>query len=359
MPSMPSAPSHPTPPPLAAPQPLAVAAPVGGADRFQAPASPWATKRNRDTSGIWAMIDIGQVEQRMRWFPPGGFVMGSAPGSSAAGSDEQAHPVELSRGFWLAEHECTQALWLAVMGSNPSLQPAPGRPVEQVNWDDCQDFIRRLNARIPGLQARLPSEAEWEYACRAGGSGPDPAVAAWCAEDGTGVHPIKHRGGGDWGLFDILGNVGEWCADGYRSDYQALPRRDPRVEAGDERVVELPICLGPRRGRRRDGMSCGPSACPPWASASRRTADRPQARPVRGGCAPEVRGSAFIVFSPRSGTFRATSSTPVTVTYRVQDLPVRSHHTGRPSKPADHRPLVHAAPARVGGFHGYARSSPC
>src|SRR5512143_4332357 len=95
--------------------------------------------------------------------------MGSPETEPGRWNDEgPQHKVTISKGFWLFDTACTQALWQAVMGNNPSRFTSPDRPVEQVSWNDVQDFLARINERIPGLALDLPTEAQWEYACRAG-----------------------------------------------------------------------------------------------------------------------------------------------------------------------------------------------
>src|SRR6185503_13178891 len=95
--------------------------------------------------------------------------MGSPPEEAGRYSNEgPQHEVELSHGLWLFDTPCTQALWQAVMGRNPSRFKGQNRPVESVSWEDCQTFLDKLNAQLPGLAVRLPTEAQWEYACRAG-----------------------------------------------------------------------------------------------------------------------------------------------------------------------------------------------
>ncbi len=144
----------------------------------------WASAIGRDRFGLWSEIavDPGQGEpviQRLRWIPPGRFWMGSPEEETrglAKNDDERKwfdaehprHPVTLTRGYWLFDTPCTQALWEAVMDKNPSRFQSPTRPVERVNWDDVQGFLTQINARIPELDLVLPSEAQWEYACRAG-----------------------------------------------------------------------------------------------------------------------------------------------------------------------------------------------
>lgn len=133
----------------------------------QAPA--WAVAWGEDKYGAFGAFAIGsrgrQVEQRMRWIPPGTFLMGSPETERGRYRDEgPQHEVILARGFWLGEMPVTQALWVAVMGENPSgfRGERPDdleRPVEQVSWEDCQAFLGRLNAHVAGLAARLPTEA--------------------------------------------------------------------------------------------------------------------------------------------------------------------------------------------------------
>ena len=183
-----------------------------------------------------ARIDLQDMQLRIRWIPPGRFFMGS-PDSVGDDDEHPQHPVLISRGFWLAEGPCTQQLWQAVMGSNLSRfkygPDALQRPVENVSFDDVQPFLERLRAWLPpGCEPALPTEAEWEYAARAGtasayswGDEPDDARANWDGKhDGTtpvGLFPANR-----WGLFDMHGNVYEWCADGKRI-YMAEAQCDP------------------------------------------------------------------------------------------------------------------------------------
>jgi formylglycine-generating enzyme required for sulfatase activity len=179
------------------------------------------------------------VAQRLRWIPPGRFVMGSPESEAGRWPDEgPQHPVTIDRGFWLADTPVTQALWQAVMGENPSHFKGLERPVERVSWQDAQAFFQQ--AKVAGLG--LPTEAQWEYACRAGTPtatwrGDDPAVRteiAWFDENSKGeTQPVKTKPANPLGLYDMLGNVWEWCADPWRASYASTARES----AASERVV--------------------------------------------------------------------------------------------------------------------------
>jgi formylglycine-generating enzyme required for sulfatase activity len=217
-----------------------------------APAKPipaWASAMGADQYGKWLEICIGNVVQRMRWIKPGNFLMGS-PKSEAGRRDREGpqHRVTLGQGFWLADTACTQALWQAVMGKNPSHFHAGNRggsehPVEQVSWHDVQVFLKDAMKKLPGCQFSLPTEAEWEYACRAGSqtafSFGEPISTDQINFDGN--YPVGEGKKGEyrertlpvtalpangwglyqmhgnvWGLYQMHGNVWEWCADGQR-----------------------------------------------------------------------------------------------------------------------------------------------
>ena len=219
-----------------------VAGPSGG----QAPVAPvaretravarpsWASDAGRDKFGVWADFGLGDVRQRMRWIEPGTFTMGSPEGEEGRyNSEGPQHEVTLREGFWLCDTPVTQALWTAAMGNNPSRSKGPKRPVEQVSWDDAQEFLKKIDARIPGLGLRLPTEAQWEYACRAGTTGANYARGAqtladiaWFNENSRQTQAVATKPCNDWGLYDMLGNVWEWCADGKRG-YTAKPAVDP------------------------------------------------------------------------------------------------------------------------------------
>jgi len=165
-------------------------------------------------------------------------------GSENGDADETpVHRVRISQGFEIGKYEVTQAQWEAVMNSNPSSFKGANLPVEDVSWDDAKKFIGRLNARNDGYVYRLPTEAEWEYACRAGSTGDyagDLDAMAWYSENSEGKsHPVRKKQPNAWGLFDMHGNVWEWVEDWYgRNYYERGPTVDPQGSGADSyRVV--------------------------------------------------------------------------------------------------------------------------
>lgn len=206
----------------------------------------WADCDGTDAHGYWASFSIpdrqgNKITQRMRWIPPGQFWMGShedEPGRLPYESPR--HQVTLSQGYWLFDTACTQALWEAVMGDNPSNFKGADRPVEIVSWNDVQKFIARINERLPGLDLVLPSEAQWEYACRADTSTPfsfggdiTPAQVNYdggypCPGGQKGQYreetvDVKALPCNDWGLYQMHGNVWEWCQDHWHEGYYEAP----------------------------------------------------------------------------------------------------------------------------------------
>jgi formylglycine-generating enzyme required for sulfatase activity len=139
------------------------------------------------------------------------------------------HLVAIDAGFWMFDTPCTQALWQELMGSNPRPFTAADRPVESVSWHDCQQFLSALNSRLDGLVLSLPSEAQWEYACRAGTqtaryAEPLDAIAWHFENSENATDPVAAKQANSWGLYDMLGNVWEWCADAWADDYSAESR---------------------------------------------------------------------------------------------------------------------------------------
>jgi formylglycine-generating enzyme required for sulfatase activity len=174
----------------------------------------------------------------VRWVPAGHFTMGSPQSEVDRDSGEGQHEVSISRGFFLAETECTQGQWKAVMGHNPSRFKGTHRPVEQVSWQEAVDYCRKLTEKhrkdgaLPeGWEWRLPTEAEWEYAARAGTTGAQhgalDAIAWHSGNSGGETHAVKGKQANAWGLYDMLGNVWEWCEDWY-GDYPNEPVSNPK-----------------------------------------------------------------------------------------------------------------------------------
>ena len=208
--------------------------------------------------GTSRTVTINGVEAVFRWLPPGEFTMGSPENEEYRDDDETQHKVVITKGFWLAETETTQALWKAVMGegNNPSWFEGDSLPVEQVSWHDCQAFISKLNEAVKdeGLVFRLPSESHWEYACRAGTTTPfsfgsilngDKANCHGRYPYGTNTEgkyvgkttPVGSYSANAWGLKDMHGNVWEWCEDWY-GDYTAGTVTDPTgPQSGSRRVL--------------------------------------------------------------------------------------------------------------------------
>ncbi|SEA38153.1 Formylglycine-generating enzyme, required for sulfatase activity, contains SUMF1/FGE domain [Thiothrix caldifontis] len=172
-----------------------------------------------DAYGRYADLTVNGVTQRLRWIEPGTFLMGSPPGEAGRSDNELQHEVTLTQGFWLADTACTQALWQAVMGKNPSGFNAMEHPVGHVDWNKVQDFLDKLNALVGGLKARLPTEAEWEYACRAGTTTAfafgDTVTAEQTHVRGKQAVAVKALPANPWGLYGMHGNVWEWCQDDY------------------------------------------------------------------------------------------------------------------------------------------------
>ena len=176
----------------------------------------------------------------------GTFTMGatSEQGSDAWDEEKPAHEVTLS-DYYIGQTEVTQALWEAVMGSNPSDSKGDNLPVERVSWDDCQVFIQKLN-QLTGKQFRLPTEAEWEYAARGGrksrgykyAGGNNIDSVAWCdGNSGNETHPVATKQANELGIYDMSGNVLEWCSD-WCGDYTSSSQSDPQgSSSGSFRVI--------------------------------------------------------------------------------------------------------------------------
>ena len=173
--------------------------------------------------------------------PAGEFMMGAAPGEAGAGKDELPRHLVRINAFSIGKYEVTQGQWKAVMGSNSSYfnQCGDNFPVESVSWNDVQTFIKTLNQKT-GEHYRLPSEAEWEYACRAGKDtlycgGNDLDAVAWHeGNSGNKTHPVGGQQTNAFGLYDMSGNAWEWVQDCYHGSYQGAPRDGSAWVGGTE-----------------------------------------------------------------------------------------------------------------------------
>ncbi|MFW5488740.1 MAG: formylglycine-generating enzyme family protein [Desulfovibrio sp.] len=215
----------------------------------------WASAWGMDCYGVHADIIINDVTQRMRWIPPGKFLMGSPESEFDRKDDETQHEVTLTHGFWLADTACTQELWEAVMENNPSkFSGEPELPVDSVSWQNCQNFCQKVSALLPDIRLTLPTEAQWEYACRAGTETPfsfgENITPAQVNYDGTRPYadgqegrfrkktvPVKALECNQWGLYQMHGNVWEWCQDWY-GEYPTSSVVDPfGADSGENRLI--------------------------------------------------------------------------------------------------------------------------
>ena len=196
---------------------------------------------------------IQQLVANMVYVEGGTFTMGATAeqGSDVEDDEKPTHQVTL-KGFYICKYEVTQAEWKAVMGTNPSRFKGDNLPVERVSWFDCQEFIRKLN-ELTGKNFRLPTEAEWEYAARggrrsygakyAGGSDIDNVAWYWGNSNRT-THPVGTKRANELGLYDMAGNVIEWCQDWYGS-YSSSSQTNPiGPGSGNGRVLRGGSCSG-------------------------------------------------------------------------------------------------------------------
>ncbi|MDO4571610.1 MAG: formylglycine-generating enzyme family protein, partial [Planctomycetia bacterium] len=172
------------------------------------------------------------VEYVWRWCPAGEFMMG--------GDGYKSHKVTLTQGFWMLETQVTQRMWESVMGSNPSIWKGANLPVESVSWHDCVKFCEKIS-KLSGLNIQLPTEAQWEYACRAGTTGKYAgnldSMAWYDSNSGGRTHEVKTKQPNAWGLYDMHGNVWERCSDWY-GGYVESPTSDPKgPPSGSYRVL--------------------------------------------------------------------------------------------------------------------------
>ena len=205
----------------------------------------------------------GGVWLDMNWIKPGTFIMGSPTDELGREDNETQHEVTLTQGYWLGKYEVTQAQYEAVMGTNPSNWEGANLPVENVSWFDAKEFCAKLTAsekaagRLPeGYEYTLPTEAQWEYACRAGTATalnngknlsdkyecPEMDEVGWYFGNSDETHPVGQKKPNAWGLYDMHGNVKEWCLN-WEGDYPTSSVTDPvGPETGEWRVLRGGSC---------------------------------------------------------------------------------------------------------------------
>ena len=203
---------------------------------------------------------VGGVPSGMEFveIPSGTFLMGSPETELGRFSDEgPLHEVTIGYSFQMLSTEVTQSMWEEVAGTNPSAFIHPNRPVESVSWEDCQQFIEQLNELDTEYHYRLPSESEWEYACRAGTetrfySGDEDEdleeIGWFWGNSGATTEECRQKEPNGWGLYDMSGNVWEWCEDNYHEDYSGSP------------IDGSPWLEGSSPSRVSRGGSCGSAA---------------------------------------------------------------------------------------------------
>ena len=227
-----------------------------------------APRRNSTShsgSTVSLSAELNKLINNMVYVSGGTFIMGGDESSDQT----PTHSVTLS-SYYICKYEVTQALWRAVMGSNPSKFKGDNLPVEQVSWNDCQTFINRLN-NYTGRNFRLPTEAEWEFAARGGnysrhykysGSNYISDVAWYCDNSGNRTHPVGTKQANELGLYDMSGNVWEWCSDWYGS-YSSYSQSNPtgatsgfgRVERGGNWCGLARYCCSSHRSYYAPGNS--------------------------------------------------------------------------------------------------------
>lgn len=223
------------------------------------------------------------VRMDMIWIAPGMFMMGSPSSELGRFDNETQHEVILKKGYWLGKYEVTQEQYKTIMGNNPSKFAGNNLPVEQVSWDDAMEFCKKLTevekeaGRLPeGCVYTLPTEAQWEYACRAGTtrafnnekniptedqmmieSCPNLDEVGWYKYNSNKTtHPAGQKQPNAWGLYDMHGNVSEWCLDVYWSTYPSTPVTDPTgADSGSYMVVRGGLWAGSASGCRSASRS--------------------------------------------------------------------------------------------------------
>jgi formylglycine-generating enzyme required for sulfatase activity len=236
------------------------------------PAEPQVTPPKLATEAPIQRAFTNRIGMSFVLIPAGSFTMGSPTSEPGRYDNEQQHRVTISKHFYLQTTEVTQKQWKQVMGSNPSSFKDCGDdcPVDSVSWNDAQEFIQKLNQMESGAKYRLPTEAEWEYACRAGSKGrfyfgdeeAKLGEYAWYGGNSGGkTHPVGKKKPNDWGLYDMYGNVFEWVEDDYHESYTGVlyderawidsPRGSYRVIRGGGWSLDARYCRSATRLRSR------------------------------------------------------------------------------------------------------------
>jgi len=206
----------------------------------------------------FSILLLGNIKLEMIWLNPGSFMMGSPENELGRSPKEILHEVTLTKGYWLGKYPVTQEQYTAVMSDNPSYFNGDKLPVESVSWQRAIDFCTKLtemerkSERLPkGYKYTLPTEAQWEYACRAGTSGalnsgkdlknkekcPEMEELGWYRSNCLGTHPVGEKQSNAWGFYDMHGNVWEWCLDWF-GDYSSTAMKDPTgPDKGTVRIV--------------------------------------------------------------------------------------------------------------------------
>jgi formylglycine-generating enzyme required for sulfatase activity len=228
----------------------------------------WVSAFGKDDYGLWYEFQLpnrwsemqaksknrkgtepqGFVTQRMRWIKPGKFMIGSDASTKGLFiGDEEQHEVTLTQGFWMADAPCTQGLWMgAGARENRSRFQGFSNPVERVSWEDCQAWLKGLGEVFPLMQPALPTEAQWEYACRAGStsvycfgdSEEELKKYAWYDKNSRSkTHVVGAKLPNAWGLYDVHGNVWEWCQDWYGEFTKASVTDPVGPPKGTARVI--------------------------------------------------------------------------------------------------------------------------
>lgn len=197
----------------------------------------WAKFHNKNSHlDSVSITEDGKIKIDMVLIPPGKFRMGSPDSEKGRSDDEKQHEVTLTKPYYMGKYEVTQEQWKAVMGDNPSRYKGENLPVENVSWKDCQEFIKKLNAKT-NMSYRLPTEAEWEYACRAGTTTPyafgnniTPKDVNYFESNIGKTSVVGSYKANAFGLYDMHGNLWEWCEDWY-SNYGGWEVKDPKGSA--------------------------------------------------------------------------------------------------------------------------------